>query len=81
MFSQLLSVSDLEKLKAGDRISDHPESSLGKMYTVGNISQGLIYAIYDTDNLELKIFKRDEMPAGAWWVYDYPEPSREVVSG
>jgi hypothetical protein len=77
MLKQILSVSDVKKLKAGDQLSDHPELSLGKTYTVENISHGIVYAIYDNGYLELKIFKTDEIPASPWWVHSYTEPDRE----
>ena len=68
MLKQLLSVSDVKKLKTGDQLSDHPEWSLGKTYTVGNVSHWLVYAIYDDGSFELKVFKTDELPEMPWWV-------------
>jgi hypothetical protein len=69
MLKQILSVSDVKKLKAGDHLSDHPVDSLGKKYVIGNISHGLIYAIHDNGYLELKLLKTDELPELTWWVY------------
>lgn len=69
MLKQILSVSDVKKLKAGDHLSDHPMGSFGKTYIIENISHGLIYAIHDNDRLELKVFKTDELPDVSWWVY------------
>ncbi len=69
MLKQILSVSDVKKLKAGDQLSDHPELSMGKVYTIGNVSHGQVYAIYENGRLELKIFKTDEMPEMPWWVF------------
>jgi hypothetical protein len=68
MLKQILSVSDVKKLKAGDRITDHPDSSIGKIYRIGNIADGQIYAIHDGSSLELKIFKTDQLPEIAWWI-------------
>jgi hypothetical protein len=69
MLKQILSVSDVKKLKAGDQLSDHPEMSLGKTYTIANVSHGLVYAICENGHLELKIFKTDEIPDMPLWVY------------
>jgi hypothetical protein len=69
MLKQILSVNDVKKLKTGDRLSDRPER-LGKIYTIQNISHGLVYAIYDNDRLELKVFKTDEVPDMSWWLFE-----------
>ena len=69
MLKKILSVSDVKKLKAGDQLSDHHELSLGKMYTIGNVSHGLVYAIYDNGDRELKVFRTDEIPDMSWWLY------------
>lgn len=69
MLKQILSVSDVKKLKAGDQLSDHPELSRGKIYTIGNVSHGLVYAIYESGHYELKILKTDEMPDMPWWLH------------
>ena len=76
MLKQILSVSDVKKLKAGDQLSDNPELSLGKTYTIENISDGIVYAIYDNGYLELKIFRTDEIPDTPWWVHSYPDLGR-----
>jgi hypothetical protein len=68
MLKQILSVSDVRNLKAGDRISDHPDPSLGKIYTVGNVADGQIYVIHDSGILELKILKTDQLPEPGWWM-------------
>jgi hypothetical protein len=68
MLKQLLSVSDVKQLKTGDRLSDQPDFSLGKVYTIENISRGLVYAIYDNIYCELKVFTTDEVPQICWWV-------------
>ncbi len=73
MLKQILSVSDVKQLKIGDLLSDHPEWSLGKTYTVENISRGLVYIIFDNGHLELKILKTDEIPQTAWWTKIDPE--------
>jgi hypothetical protein len=79
MLKQILSVSDVKKLKIGDRLSDHPDSSLGKTYMVGNVSCGLVYAIYDNGHVELKVFKTDEVPQMCWWVYIHDHSEHEPV--
>jgi hypothetical protein len=68
MSKQILSVSDVKKLKAGDRLSDHPDLSIGKIYTVGNVADGQVYVIHDSEILELKILKADQLPEIAWWM-------------
>ncbi len=68
MLKQILSVSDVDKLKTGDILSDHSELSLGKKYTIENVFQGNIYAIHDNGFLEMKILKMDEVPGKKWWV-------------
>ena len=75
MLKQILSVSDVKQLKTGDQLSDHPEWSMGKTYTIGNISYGLVYAIFDNGHLELKVFKTDEVPDAPWWVQIHMEQS------
>jgi hypothetical protein len=74
MLKQILSVGDVKKLKAGDQLSDHPELSRGKIYTVENISHGILYAIHDNGYFELKIFKTDEMPEVPWWINVQADP-------
>jgi len=69
MLKQILSVSDVKKLKAGDILSDHPELPMGKTYIVENVSQANVYVIHDNGNLEMKIIKRDEVPEKEWWVF------------
>jgi hypothetical protein len=77
MLKQILSVSDVKKLKAGDQLSDHPELALGKTYTIENISHGIVYAVHDNGHLELKIFKTDEIPEITWWVHAHIDPGRD----
>jgi hypothetical protein len=48
---------------------------MGKTYTIGNISHGLVYAILDNGHLELKVFKTDEVPDASWWVQIHTERS------
>ena len=69
MLKQILSVTDVKKLKTGDILSDHPDFSLGKKYTIEKVSQGNIYAIHDNGFLEMKILKMDEVPGNEWWVF------------
>ncbi len=73
MLKKILSVSDVKKLKAGDQLSDHADLSMGKIYTIGNVSHGIVYAIYDNGHRELKIFKTDELPDTSWWIYGLSE--------
>jgi hypothetical protein len=79
MLKQLLSVSDVNQLKTGDQLTDHPELSLGKMYTIGNVSHGLVYAIFDNGRLELKLLKTDELPDSPWWVRVYPDGGSDMA--
>ena len=79
MLKQILSVSDVKKLKAGDQLSDHPELAMGKTYTIENISHGLVYAVYDNGNFELKVFNTNEIPAMPWWVHTYPDPEKLIM--
>ena len=68
MLKQILSVSDVSKLKVGDQLFDNPEFSLAKVYIVQNVSNGTIYAVHENGLRELKILKTDEMPYLSWWV-------------
>ena len=68
MLKQLLSVDDIEKLKIGDHLCDGPQLSAAKLYTIGNISHGQVYAIHQNNHFELKVFKCDELPATPWWL-------------
>ena len=80
MLRQLLSISDVEKLKSGDQLSDHPEWSSGKIFTVVNVCNGLIYAISEGYLLELKTFKIDALPQAPWWLFTRPASAEELVA-
>ena len=77
LFKQFLSVSDIQKLKIGDQLCDGPQLSLAKLYTIGNISHGLVYAIHQNGHFELKIFRSSEMPATSWWLLTQPDQITE----
>ena len=68
MLKQVLSVSDVRKLKVGDQLFNHSELQLAKTYTIQNISEGMVYAIYENGYRELKILQTDYLPQDSWWV-------------
>ena len=68
MLKQILSVSDVKKLQVGDQLFDNPAFSLAKTYIVQNISNSMVYAIYENGHQELKLLKTDEVPNASWWV-------------
>jgi hypothetical protein len=68
MLKQILSVSDVKKLKVGDQLFDNPEFALAKIYIVQNVSNSMVYAIHENGHRELKLLKTDEMPQACWWV-------------
>ena len=68
MLKQILSANDVKKLEVGDQLSDHPEEGLGKTYIILNISKGLVYAVYENGQMELKVFNMHETPETQWWI-------------
>jgi hypothetical protein len=81
MLKQILSVSDVKKLIIGDQLLDHSDTTLGKTYTVCNVSERLVYAISGDHALELKILYTNEIPQTNWWVlvYDHSEHNRSQL--
>ena len=78
MLKQLLSIRDVNDLRMGNRLSDNPEKDLGKTYTIQNVAHGLVYAINDSDNLELRVLATGTLPLSNWWVYVDSESVNEV---
>ena len=68
MLKQILSISDVKKLQVGDQLFDDPEYSLAKTYIIQNISDGVVYAIYENGYQVLKLSKADDLPREAWWI-------------
>jgi hypothetical protein len=61
----------------GNKLSDHPESSLGKTYIIENVSQDNIYAVHNNGYLEMKTLKRDEIPEKEWWVFVHVDQEQD----
>lgn len=68
MLRKINSARDIRQLVIGDTLIDDAEISNAKKYTVKNISDGVIYAIYDNGYCNLKVFSADLPSNSDWWV-------------
>jgi hypothetical protein len=68
MVKKISSIGDIRKLVIGDKLLDHPEPEKAKTYTIRNITDGIIYAIYENNHLHLKVFSADNLSHREWWL-------------
>ncbi len=68
MLKKISSVNDIQQLVIGDMLLDHAELAKAKTYTVKNITNGIIYAIHDNGNYDLKVFPADSPSEREWWL-------------
>lgn len=68
MLRKINSDKDIRQLVIGDTLIDDAEISNAKKYTVKNIADGIIYAIYDNGYCDLKVFSADLPSHTDWWL-------------
>ena len=68
MLKKINSDKDIRQLVIGDTLIDDTEISRAKKYTVRNIADGIIYAIYDNGYCDLKVFSADLPSHTDWWL-------------
>ena len=62
MLRKINSANDIRQLVIGDTLIDDVEISNARKYTVTNIHDGIIYAIYENGYSDLKVFSADLPP-------------------
>ena len=70
MLRKISSVKDIQQLVIGDTLLDHAEPEKAKKYLVRNITNGIIYAIYDDGYCDLKVFPADSPSEREWWLLE-----------
>ena len=68
MLKKIASARDIRQLVIGDTLIDDGEISKAKKYTIRNITDGLVYAIHDNGNYDLKVFSVETPSHTDWWL-------------
>jgi|GEM_PF-1090717 len=68
MLRKINSAKDIRQLVIGDTLIDDAEISNARKYTVTNIHDGIIYAIYENGYSDLKVFSADLPSHTDWWL-------------